>query len=131
MGEFTFQDHPRVRVCARYLGQNMYEFIGSRDEVQFFSCTAWQKPAFSYPICVKFTKENLKSALGTVDFDVIINDAPWKLTGSQPTRGVCIPYSLMLDAELLEIPLEQLLVKGFVLLWTINAKDLNCSKLAA
>jgi len=55
-------------------------------------------------------------------FDVIMMDPPWKLSTSQPSRGVAIQYDSLCDEEIEKIPIEKLQQNGFLLIWTINAK---------
>lgn len=55
------------------------------------------------PICADVTKFNFDLLLekqlevGHRQFDVIMMDPPWKLSTSQPSRGVAIQYSSLND----------------------------------
>lgn len=57
----------------------------------------------SIPICADITAFNwnqlIKSQMnfGMRMFDVIMMDPPWKLSTSQPTRGVAIQYNSLCD----------------------------------
>lgn len=55
-------------------------------------------------------------------FDVIMIDPPWKLSSSNPSRGVAIQYSSLPDETILDIPVPRLMNDGFIFIWTINAK---------
>jgi len=55
-------------------------------------------------------------------FDIIMMDPPWKLTTSNPTRGVCISYACLADSELLNLPITELQTDGYLLIWVINSK---------
>ena len=41
-------------------------------------------------------------------FDVITCDPPWQLSSANPTRGVAIAYSTLLDKDILNIPLDKI-----------------------
>lgn len=49
-------------------------------------------------------------------------DPPWKLSSSNPSRGVAIQYSSLPDETILDIPIPRLMNDGFIFIWTINAK---------
>lgn len=55
-------------------------------------------------------------------FDIIMMDPPWRLTTSNPTRGVCISYACLTDRELLNLPVQELQTDGFLFIWVINSK---------
>jgi mRNA (2'-O-methyladenosine-N6-)-methyltransferase len=82
----------------------------------------------SIPICADITKFNwnqlIKSQLEFSPrlFDVIMMDPPWKLSTSQPSRGVAIQYDSLGDEDIEKIPIEKLQTDGFLMIWTINAK---------
>lgn len=82
----------------------------------------------SIPICADITAFHwnllIKSQMtfGMRMFDVIMMDPPWKLSTSQPSRGVAIQYNSLNDEEIEKIPIEKLQSEGFLLIWTINAK---------
>ena len=80
------------------------------------------------PICADVTTFNWASLIksqmniGQRMFDVIMMDPPWKLSTSQPSRGVAIQYDSLSDENIERIPIEKLQHSGFLLIWTINAK---------
>lgn len=49
-------------------------------------------------------------------------DPPWRLSSSQPSRGVAIQYQSLSDELIGEIPVEKLQKEGFLFVWVINAK---------
>lgn len=49
-------------------------------------------------------------------------DPPWKLSTSQPSRGVAIQYCSLSDEAIGNIPVSKLQTSGFLLVWVINAK---------
>lgn len=56
------------------------------------------------------------------EFDVIMMDPPWRLSTSQPSRGVAIQYSSLGDEAIEQIPVPLLQKEGFLFIWVINAK---------
>jgi mRNA (2'-O-methyladenosine-N6-)-methyltransferase len=56
------------------------------------------------------------------EFDVIMMDPPWRLSSSQPSRGVAIQYSSLGDEAIENIPVPTLQKEGFLFIWVINAK---------
>lgn len=80
------------------------------------------------PICADVTKfdfENLIQKQREVtqrEFDVIMMDPPWRLSSSQPSRGVAIQYSSLGDEAIEQIPIPTLQKEGFLFIWVINAK---------
>ncbi len=66
------------------------------------------------PICADVTKfdfENLISKqleIAEREFDVIMMDPPWRLSTSQPSRGVAIQYSSLGDEAIEQIPIPTL-----------------------
>lgn len=66
------------------------------------------------PICADVTKfdfENLISRqleIAGREFDVIMMDPPWRLSTSQPSRGVAIQYSSLSDEAIEQIPIPTL-----------------------
>lgn len=82
----------------------------------------------SVPICADVTKfdfQNLISKQLEVahrQFDVIMMDPPWRLSSSQPSRGVAIQYSSLSDEAIELIPVPLLQKEGFIFIWVINAK---------
>eukprot|EP00924_Labyrinthula_sp_SR-Ha-C_P006410 snap_masked-scaffold_57-processed-gene-0.37-mRNA-1 protein AED:1.00 eAED:1.00 QI:0/-1/0/0/-1/1/1/0/172 len=53
------------------------------------------------------------------EFDVILIDAPWKVSSKRPTRGTTISYPMMSDEQIVELSQELPVVikKGFLFLW--------------
>lgn len=49
-------------------------------------------------------------------------DPPWKLSSSNPSRGVAIQYDSLSDDAIAKIPVTRLQDDGFLCIWTINAK---------
>ena len=49
-------------------------------------------------------------------------DPPWKLSTSQPSRGVAIQYDSLSDEYIERIPVAKLQKGGVMLIWAINAK---------
>lgn len=49
-------------------------------------------------------------------------DPPWRLSSSQPSRGVAIQYSSLSDDLIEQIPVQKLQKEGFLFVWVINAK---------
>jgi mRNA (2'-O-methyladenosine-N6-)-methyltransferase len=49
-------------------------------------------------------------------------DPPWRLSTSQPSRGVAIQYSSLNDEAIEQIPVPLLQKEGFLFIWVINAK---------
>ena len=49
-------------------------------------------------------------------------DPPWKLSTSQPSRGVAIQYQSLSDDAIGRIPIPKLQKEGFLMIWVINAK---------
>ena len=49
-------------------------------------------------------------------------DPPWKLSTSQPSRGVAIQYNSLSDEAIENIPIPSLQSEGFLFVWVINAK---------
>lgn len=82
----------------------------------------------SIPICADITNFNWskliskQKQMGNRMFDVIMMDPPWKLSTSQPSRGVAIQYQSLGDEYIEKIPIEKLQTSGFLIIWTINAK---------
>lgn len=82
----------------------------------------------SIPICADVTTydwEKLidqQKKIGQRMFDVIMMDPPWKLSTSQPSRGVAIQYDSLNDEQIERIPIEKLQKNGLIFIWTINAK---------
>ena len=80
------------------------------------------------PICADITNYNfdqlIKKQLEFTQsyFDVIMMDPPWKLSTSQPSRGVAIQYCSLNDEAIGNIPVPKLQSEGFLLVWVINAK---------
>lgn len=50
-------------------------------------------------------------------FDVIMMDPPWKLSTSQPSRGVAIQYDSLGDDCIEQIPVNRLQDSGFIFVW--------------
>lgn len=83
----------------------------------------------SIPICADITKFNfdqlIKKQLEISQsyFDVIMMDPPWKLSSSQPSRGVAIQYDSLSDEYIEKIPVPKLQKNGgLLIIWAINAK---------
>jgi mRNA (2'-O-methyladenosine-N6-)-methyltransferase len=80
------------------------------------------------PICADITKfdfENLikkQMEIASREFDVLMMDPPWRLSTSQPSRGVAIQYSSLSDEAIEQIPVPLLQKEGFLFIWVINAK---------
>lgn len=80
------------------------------------------------PICADVTKFDFgllmskMQEIGLRQFDVIMMDPPWRLSSSQPSRGVAIQYCSLPDEAIEQIPLSQLQQGGFLFVWVINAK---------
>eukprot|EP00826_Nyctotherus_ovalis_P037969 TRINITY_DN3513_c0_g1_i3.p1 TRINITY_DN3513_c0_g1~~TRINITY_DN3513_c0_g1_i3.p1 ORF type:complete len:189 (+),score=21.76 TRINITY_DN3513_c0_g1_i3:813-1379(+) len=55
-------------------------------------------------------------------FDVVMMDPPWKLSSSDPTRGVTIAYQTMTDAQISSMDIGCLQEHGYLFIWTINSK---------
>ena len=55
-------------------------------------------------------------------FDVIMMDPPWKLSSSQPSRGVAIQYDSLNDEYIERLPINRLQNSGFLIIWCINNK---------
>lgn len=53
---------------------------------------------------------------------MIMMDPPWRLSSSQPSRGVAIQYMSLSDELIEMIPVPTLQKKGFLFVWVINAK---------
>lgn len=49
-------------------------------------------------------------------------DPPWKLSTSQPSRGVAIQYDSLSDEFIEQIPVSKLQKNGVLFVWAINAK---------
>jgi mRNA (2'-O-methyladenosine-N6-)-methyltransferase len=49
-------------------------------------------------------------------------DPPWRLSTSQPSRGVAIQYCSLSDELIEQIPVPILQTSGFLFIWVINAK---------
>jgi len=88
----------------------------------------WVCPEYSCPIRADVRTFDFKRFATFVNekrghmFDIIMMDPPWKLTTSNPTRGVCISYACLADSELLNIPITELQTDGYLLIWVINSK---------
>jgi len=88
----------------------------------------WVCPEHSCPIRADVRTFDFKQFATFVDekrghmFDIIMMDPPWKLTTSNPTRGVCISYACLADSELLNLPITELQTDGYLLIWVINSK---------
>lgn len=82
----------------------------------------------SVPICADVTNFNfdllIKRQLEFTQsyFDVIMMDPPWKLSTSQPSRGVAIQYDSLSDEYIEKIPINKLQKNGVIVIWAINAK---------
>ena len=82
----------------------------------------------SIPICADITKFNFdllrkkQLEVGQRMFDVIMMDPPWKLSTSQPSRGVAIQYDSLSDEYIERIPIHKLQSNGLLIIWAINAK---------
>ena len=82
----------------------------------------------SVPICADVTRfvfnKLMKKQLEYTGclFDVIMMDPPWKLSTSQPSRGVAIQYDSLADEYIQSIPIKSLQKEGVLLVWAINAK---------
>lgn len=80
------------------------------------------------PICADVTKFDFdllaqkQLEVANRQFDVIMMDPPWKLSTSQPSRGVAIQYCSLSDETIGNIPVTKLQSEGFLLIWVINAK---------
>lgn len=80
------------------------------------------------PICADITHFNfdllIKKQLDFTGsyFDVIMMDPPWKLSTSQPSRGVAIQYDSLSDEFIEKIPVGKLQKNGVLMVWAINAK---------
>jgi len=89
---------------------------------------AWTCPENSCPIRADVRTFDFKRFATFVKekrgrkFDIIMMDPAWKLTTSNPTRGVCISYACLTDNELLHLPIPELQTDGFLLIWVINSK---------
>jgi mRNA (2'-O-methyladenosine-N6-)-methyltransferase len=85
-------------------------------------------PGLAVPICAdirEFDWGNLarqQRKHGGQLFDVIMMDPPWKLSTSQPSRGVAIQYSSLCDEVILGMPIHSLSDHGYIFIWAINAK---------
>lgn len=62
-------------------------------------------------------------------FDVVMMDPPWKLSSSDPTRGVTIAFDTMTDTEISSMNIGCLQDNGYLFIWTINSKFKDCFKL--
>jgi mRNA (2'-O-methyladenosine-N6-)-methyltransferase len=80
------------------------------------------------PICADVTKFDFERLISKQlevagrEFDVIMMDPPWRLSTSQPSRGVAIQYSSLGDEAIEQIPVPLLQKEGFLFIWVINAK---------
>jgi len=72
---------------------------------------------FNFDYLAKKQKE-----IGMRLFDIIMMDPPWKLSSSQPSRGVAIQYDSLADEMIEKMPVEKLQKDGFLFIWAINAK---------
>lgn len=62
-------------------------------------------------------------------FDVIMMDPPWKLSTSNPSRGVMITYPSLHDEVIEKIPVEKLQNDGFIFVWAINNRMVVAAKM--
>ncbi len=80
------------------------------------------------PICADVTKFDFQLLISKQveiaqrEFDVVMMDPPWRLSSSQPSRGVAIQYSSLGDEAIENIPVPMLQREGFLFIWVINAK---------
>jgi mRNA m6A methyltransferase catalytic subunit len=80
------------------------------------------------PICADVTAFNWEQLVkkqlevGQRHFDVIMMDPPWKLSTSQPSRGVAIQYDSLSDDWIERLPVPKLQKSGVLIIWAINAK---------
>lgn len=80
------------------------------------------------PICADVTNFDFKKFISRQleisqrYFDVIMMDPPWKLSTSQPSRGVAIQYESLNDEFIEKIPIQTLQKEGVLIIWAINAK---------
>lgn len=80
------------------------------------------------PICADVTKFDFENfikkqvEIANREFDVIMMDPPWRLSTSQPSRGVAIQYCSLGDEAIEQIPVPILQKNGFLFIWVINAK---------
>ena len=56
-------------------------------------------------------------------FDALIVDPPWKFASENPSRGAATKYEKLTDGEILSIPLGDIVVHGFIFVWTIPSRD--------
>ena len=80
------------------------------------------------PICADVTEFTFQALIqkqlevAQREFDVIMMDPPWRLSSSQPSRGVAIQYDTLGDEQIASIPIPILQKEGFLFIWVINAK---------
>ena len=80
------------------------------------------------PICADVTDFTFQALIqkqlevAQREFDVIMMDPPWRLSSSQPSRGVAIQYDTLGDEQIASIPIPTLQKEGFLFIWVINAK---------
>lgn len=66
------------------------------------------------PICADITKFDFQQLISKQlevaqrEFDVLMMDPPWRLSSSQPSRGVAIQYSSLGDEAIESIPVPLL-----------------------
>ena len=63
--------------------------------------------------------------IGSNFVKVLIIDAPWQLASGGPLRGAALKYKQVRvnDKMLIDIPLNILVVAGFVIRWIVNQKE--------
>ncbi len=69
-----------------------------------------QMSDFAIPMCADITKFDFdrlilkQLEIANREFDVLMMDPPWRLSSSQPSRGVAIQYSSLSDELIEQIP---------------------------
>ena len=105
---------------------NQYTFSGLNDCV----VTEFIQPPLSDALNVDILDidwdsfgEVKKRVTGSKYFNVLIIDAPWQFASGDPVRGAALKYKQVNDKKLMDIPLNKLVVDGFVMLWIVNQKE--------
>eukprot|EP00924_Labyrinthula_sp_SR-Ha-C_P007716 snap_masked-scaffold_28-processed-gene-1.21-mRNA-1 protein AED:0.37 eAED:0.37 QI:0/-1/0/1/-1/1/1/0/202 len=49
--------------------------------------------------------------------EVVHMDPPWRVAGKDPTRGLALPYPTMRFEEIKAIPVERILMNGYLFIW--------------
>eukprot|EP00924_Labyrinthula_sp_SR-Ha-C_P004276 snap_masked-scaffold_3-processed-gene-19.39-mRNA-1 protein AED:0.47 eAED:0.49 QI:0/0/0/0.25/1/1/4/0/1284 len=77
------------------------------------------------PKNVKFISRDVRDFLVECceEYEVLVIDPPWNVFSSNPIRGPAVTYKTMKDADIISLPLKNVVRNGLIFCWVVRGKE--------